>query len=99
MELPNLSQITGFDWDLGNIKKNWKKHKVKPGEIEEIFFNDPLLIVPDDYHSGKEDRYIVLGITNEGKKLFAVITIRKEKIRPISVREMTPRERKIYENS
>ncbi|WP_139356747.1 BrnT family toxin, partial [Leptospira alexanderi] len=55
--------------------------------------------VPDDYHSGKEDRYIVLGITNEGKKLFAVITIRKDKIRSISVREMTPRERKIYENS
>ncbi|EKR37295.1 putative toxin-antitoxin system, toxin component [Leptospira interrogans serovar Hebdomadis str. R499] len=41
----------------------------------------------------------VLGITNTGRKLFTIITIRKDKIRPISVREMTPRERRIYENS
>ncbi|TGK58285.1 BrnT family toxin [Leptospira wolffii] len=99
MDLPDFSLITGFDWDAGNIEKNWKKHKVKPGEIEEIFFNDPLIVVPDDYHSGKEDRYIILGVTNAGRKLFAVTTFRGDKIRPISARDMTPRERKIYESS
>lgn len=99
MDLPDFSLITGFDWDAGNIEKNWKKHKVKPGEIEEIFFNDPLIVVPDDYHSGKEDRYIILGVTNACRKLFAVTTFRGDKIRPISARDMTPRERKIYESS
>lgn len=99
MKLPDFSQITGFDWDLGNIEKNWKKHKVRPGEIEEIFFNEPLIVNSDDYHSDKEDRYLILGRTNEDRKLFTVITIRNDKIRPISARDMTPRERKIYESS
>lgn len=99
MELPNFNEIDGFDWDNGNIEKNWKKHNVRSGEIEEIFFNDPLVVLKDDLHSDSETRYMCLGITDTLRKLFCVFTIQNNKIRPISARDMTPRERKAYENS
>lgn len=38
MKILNFSNIDGFDWDKGNIDKNWISQKVKPGEIEEIIF-------------------------------------------------------------
>lgn len=37
-----LSQATGFDWDAGNVEKNWRKHQVSAAECEQVFFNpDP----------------------------------------------------------
>lgn len=93
----NLSRIVGFDWDKGNISKNWKKHKVKAEECEQIFFNKPLIISPDPKHSQIEDRFYALGRTIEGKLLFIAFTIRKNKIRIISARIMNKIEKKIYE--
>ena len=63
----NFSKIIGFDWDDGNIEKNWIKHKVSFKECEEIFFNEPLLILDDIKHSQKEYRYFALGKTNNNK--------------------------------
>ncbi|WP_168222679.1 BrnT family toxin [Leptospira vanthielii] len=98
MKLPDFRSIEGFDWDKGNLNKNWLKHKVKAGEIEEIFFNEPLLIAHDENHSEKETRFAALGTSTDSRKLFAVFTIRNNKIRIISVRDMSKKERKIYEN-
>ncbi|WP_167884422.1 BrnT family toxin [Leptospira ilyithenensis] len=98
MKLPDFSLIEGFEWDNGNIDKNWIKHKVKPGEIEEIFFNEPILIAHDENHSEREVRFAALGITNSSRRLFAVFTVRNNKIRIISVRDMSKKERKVYEN-
>ena len=44
----NFSKIIGFSWDEGNARKNQDKHGVSQGEAEEIFFNQPLLVVGDD---------------------------------------------------
>ena len=85
-----------FDWDEGNKAKNWTKHKVLWQECEDVFFNDPLFIFPDIKHSEKEERYQALGHTNNKRLLFISFTIRKEKIRIISAREMSQKERKIY---
>ncbi|PKA22992.1 hypothetical protein CH381_28025 [Leptospira sp. mixed culture ATI2-C-A1] len=98
MNFPEFSTIEGFDWDKGNVEKNWIKHKVKPGETEEFFFNEPLLVVSDDVHSEKEKRFAALGISNYSRKLFAVFTVRNNKIRIISVRDMSKKERKVYES-
>ena len=38
-----LHQCFGFDWDKGNVDKNWLKHKVSPSECEQIFFQPPLI--------------------------------------------------------
>ena len=95
----DLSQLTGFDWDESNRDKNWEKHEVLASECEEVFFNLPLLLQSDDAHSQKEPRYYVLGQTIAGRRLFIAFTIRGDKIRVISARDMSKKERKIYEQA
>lgn len=86
-----------FDWDKGNIDKNWEKHHVAHKEIEEIFFNKPLKIFSDGQHSKKESRFAALGITDLKRKLTVIFTLRKEKIRVISARDQSKKERRKYE--
>jgi uncharacterized protein len=95
----DLSQLTGFDWDESNREKNWEKHRVLASECEEVFFNLPLLLQSDDAHSQKEPRYFVLGHTIAGRRLFIAFTVREDKIRVISARDMSKKERKIYEQA
>jgi len=86
-----------FDWDLGNLDKNFIKHKVTRQEAEEVFINEPLSIVEDVIHSIKEKRFNALGQISNGRKLFLIFTIRNNKIRIISIRDMDKKERKNYE--
>ena len=90
--------ITGFDWDAGNARKSADKHSVSQAESEQVFFNDPLLVVPDVAHSGKERRIHALGCTDDDRWLHVTFTLRKNEteIRVISARDMSRRERKIY---
>ncbi|MCK5674776.1 MAG: BrnT family toxin [Spirochaetales bacterium] len=91
-----LSQCTGFEWDKGNIDKNWIKHKVGIFESEQIFFNQPLLIQNDIVHSKKENRFFALGKTDLERMLFISFTVRSHNIRVISARDMSRKERKAY---
>lgn len=95
----DLSQLAGFDWDESNRDKNREKHEVLASECEEVFFNLPLLLQSDDTHSQKEPRYYVLGHTIAGRRLFIAFTVREDKIRVISARDMSKKERKIYEQA
>ncbi|MBI5465544.1 BrnT family toxin [Candidatus Gottesmanbacteria bacterium] len=92
-------RLLGFDWDKGNIDKNWLKHKISGEEAEEIFYNEPLLIFEDLKHSEKEKRFVAYGITDQGRKLTEVFVIRKNKIRIISARDQSRKEKKIYEKT
>ena len=92
----HIANVDGFDWDAGNIHKNWHKHGVSYSECEEPFFNQPLLVSEDVKHSQGEQRLYALGQTNAGRQLFIVFTIRGNKIRIISARDMSRKERKIY---
>lgn len=94
-----LSTIDGFEWDKGNITKNWDKHGVTHTECEEVFFNNPLIVKNDITHSTTEPRYYVLGKTQVHRRLFLVFTVRSNKIRVISARDMSNKERKIYEKA
>src|SRR4051794_15706759 len=87
-----------FDWDGGNAEKNWLRHRVSQAECEQAFFNQPLVVAEDDLHSGEELRYLALGQADSGRLLFVVYTLRSERIRVISARDMTRRERKEYES-
>lgn len=91
-----LSQVEGFDWDKGNIEKNWEKHRVSYLECEEVFFNQPLVVQEDEVHSKSKNRYYALGKTNDDRHLFIVFTIRNRKIRVISARDMNRKERRSY---
>ena len=92
-----LAACTGFEWDAGNIDKNWERHAVTQGECEQIFFNRPILIAPDPKHSDRERRYAALGQTTAGRLLTLVFTIRDDQICIISARDMSRRERSRYE--
>ena len=94
--IERLRLCTGFDWGDGNAGKNWEKHQVSDGECEQAFFNQPLIAMPDREHSAEEDRILVLGKTDSGRKLFVVCTIRGDLIRVISARNMTRREKEVY---
>ena len=95
----DFKAIAGFDWDTGNRDKNWQKHGVSASECEEVFFNLPLLLQPDPTHSQTEARYFTLGQTNAGRTLFIVFTVRSDKIRVISARDMSRKETEIYERT
>jgi len=97
MEL--FEKIEGFDWDHGNILKNWIKHGVTAGECEEIFFNESLLTVDDNKHSQTEKRYLALGKTNEERALTVIFTIRENKIRVTSAKDQNGKERNYYEKN
>ncbi len=92
-----LSDMEGFAWDKGNLLKNWEKHNVSHIECEQVFFNTPLLVNSDPAHSQTEDRYYLLGKTDNDRALFIVFTVRAKKTRVISARDMNRKERKIYE--
>jgi uncharacterized DUF497 family protein len=91
-----LENCTGFEWDQGNFTKNWDQHDVSSWECEQIFFNRPLLFKRDKEHSKTENRYFVLGRTNVNRLLFAVFTVRNDKIRIISARDMADAEIERY---
>ena len=97
----DLSKIAGFDWDSGNSRKSSDKHDVSQFETEQLFFNAPLLLLPDRKHSQKEVRYHALGKTDIGRQLHVTFTLRRSGtlIRVISARDMRRKERAIYEQS
>ena len=97
MDTLNLAFIHGFEWDEGNFEKSWLKHQVRHWECEQLFFNEPLLIVDDLKHSYKEQRYCALGKTDNDRQLFIAFTLRNSLIRVISAREMSKTEREVYE--
>ena len=68
---------------------------------EQVFFNQPLLVVPDHKHSQGEPRYHTLGVTDDRRQLHIIFTLRGtgRLIRVISARDMHRKERKIYEQS
>ncbi len=94
------AKITGFDWDDGNARKN-DKHGVSTAEAEQVFFNDPLLLIADAKHSQAEPRFHALGKTDEGRTLHITFTLRNagERIRVIPARDMHRKERTIYEQT
>ncbi len=93
---PNLSRIEGFDWDRANVEKNWSRHRIAFYECEEVFFRAPILL-EDAKHSEKEERFFALGETVRRRLVTVVFTVRHNKIRVISARDMSRKERKVYE--
>jgi uncharacterized protein len=92
-----FSDFSGFQWDSGNLDKNRLKHEVEAFEAEQMFFNDPLIVIPDERHSTQEIRYAAFGKTNDGRKLTIIFTHRNQLIRIISARDMNKKERNYYE--
>lgn len=94
MEILNLP--IEFEWDKHNIE-HLHRHRVEPGECEQVFFNIPLVVKPDFPHSSVEQRYFALGKTNMDRALVVIFTIRKRRLRVITARDANKKERRRYE--
>jgi uncharacterized DUF497 family protein len=94
----DFARIVGFDWDQGNARKSTESHQVSQSEAEQIFFNQPLFVLIDERHSGTERRWHALGVTDAGRRLHLTFTLREDdtKIRIISARDMSRKERQFY---
>ncbi|OYW67730.1 MAG: hypothetical protein B7Z40_06050 [Bosea sp. 12-68-7] len=92
----DLKLVIGFDWDQGNERKSVDKRHVS--QAEQVFMNQPLLLAEDREHSVSEHRLRALGRTDEGRHLYVVFTLRRDRslIRVISARDMNRKERRHY---
>ena len=86
-----------FEWDPAKASANESAHEVSFVEASEVFDDDHSSTVPDPDHSERENRYLIFGCSKVGKYLVVSYTERDDRIRLISARTMTPRERKAYE--
>jgi uncharacterized DUF497 family protein len=82
-----------FEWDEVKAKENLLKHKV-PFDEGETIFNDPFLD-----NSETEERYVNIGVSAKDRILVLIHTERRGKIRIISCRKASVRERRDYEES
>ncbi len=86
-----------FEWDLDKARLNLKKHGVSFDEAS-TSFRDPLSqTIVDPLHSENEDRFVLIGRSFQGRLLVIVHTERGERIRIISARLVTKKERSGYE--
>ena len=86
-----------YDWDSEKAKRNFEKHSVSFEEGASVF-DDPLYVdFYDPNHSKEEHRFIIVGLSNLNRLLLVSYTERGNTIRLISARELTPTERKAYE--
>lgn len=88
-------KVIGFGWDDGNIQK-CQKHGVSIDVIENVFFADDILVMPDIKHSKTEDRLVAIAKINQ-RYVFVVFVERNSYIRPVSARFMHKDEVEYYE--
>ena len=86
-----------FEWDQQKALQNASKHGVSFDEAATVF-GDPLsLTIPDPDHSLGEARFITMGRSENDRLLVVAHTDREERVRIITAREATRRERHGYE--
>jgi uncharacterized protein len=88
-----------FIWDSNKAESNLKKHNVSFSEAESVFYDEFAVQFFDEDNSVSEDRFIMLGMSNESRVL-VVCHCERDKgnsIRIISARKATKNERKFYE--
>lgn len=90
-----LPKPVEFEWDQHNSTKVRLRHGIAPREAEQPFFHK-YTIVFDQTHSSRERRYQLLGAANDGRILFIVFTVRGRKVRIISARRASRKERIHY---
>ena len=86
-----------FEWDAEKARANEQKHGVTFLEASEVFGDEHASSVRDPDHSLTEERYLIFGMSQGGRYLVVSYTERVDRIRLISARLMTPRERRAYE--
>ena len=87
-----------FAWDPAKAARNVAKHGVSFNEASTVF-GDPLAgTILDPKHSGEEARFITIGRSTSERLITVAHAEREDRIRIISARRATRRERRSYES-
>src|SRR3989338_8581216 len=93
----DLPEVAEFELDQGNVDKSYQRHGITPNEAEEVFADADVLTLEDIKHSKQEKRFVAIGKITKGEVLFLAFTVRKDRIRIISARKASKKERRQYE--
>ena len=84
-----------FEWDPNKAARNLRKHGVRFAEAAMVFADRSALSMADD--DSVEERFVAVGMDSLGRILVVVYAVRSDRIRIISARKATRRERLEYE--
>lgn len=87
-----------FDWDENKNRLNKRNHGIDFDEASTVFYDENALLFDDPKHSENEDRFLLLGMSNEANLCIVVHCYREsdEIIRLISARKATKKESERY---
>lgn len=83
------------EWDRRKSGANFLKHGVRFSEAVTVLQDDLAVTVEDE--DSDERRFVTVGASDGGEILVVVYTWREERVRLISARRATPKERRAYE--
>jgi len=85
-----------IEWDAKKAASNLRKHGIDFADAA-LVFEDDLALTRQDLHSHHEERFVTLGCDPQGRLMVVVYTWRGERLRLITAREATSKERRQYE--
>jgi len=93
-----VTRVIEFDWHQWNVQKNETKHGVSRLEAESAFHDPRYRLYEDLVHStDRERRYILYARSLENRVLMVGFTVRRFRVRVITARPASRRERRVYE--
>jgi uncharacterized DUF497 family protein len=88
----------GFEWDDAKADANLRKHGVSFREAMSVFREEGAPVNGDVLHSYREDRFIIVGVSERYRLITVAFTYRNEEtVRIISARHSNRREQQLYE--
>ena len=91
-------ELIRFESDPGKKAINKRKHGITFDEAQAAFYDENALVIPDQEHSDKEERFLLLGMSSKPRLLVICHCYREsdEIVRIINARKASKRERKQY---
>ena len=79
----DMDAVSGFDWDVSNISKV-EARGFAVFDVERAFLNGRGTHFPDSGHSEDEERFWLIGMTDDGRHITVPFTVRHDLVRPIT---------------
>lgn len=86
-----------FDWDPAKARANDRKHGITFNEAATVFADPLSITITDPDHSLDEQRFIIVGTSEQGNVLVVAHATDRDHIRLVSARKLTRAERRAYE--
>jgi uncharacterized DUF497 family protein len=92
-----LGQRPATEWNAGNRSKSEAKHGFSIAEVDSLL-DAPVLFAGRIVEPAHEElRYLLLGVTKDGRRAALIFARRGETLRPISCRAMRKKEKEAYD--